>query len=341
MSQNIQEILIYLTQKCNYSCKMCTQDGLPPISELSVEQWDKIFSDIKKDYPNAFLIFLGGEPTLHKDFEKILDSATKHHFNKHVVTNGSFLKEYLPAIKRNYCGITISIDGIGQTHDKIRNAKGAYEKAVNALKIMYDFNKSLSEEDYHLYYSINFVMLPENVGEIRDFVKEMLPFEPKDITLNHTRYASFEKRLEMRDEMVKLFENPYNQHLMMRSNIDFSKEYVKKMNEIVKDLKSSYAPIVKEFPDLTEEERLAYYDDEKVYDLRPNWRCPSPYKIPTILPDGTVLSCLYNNLGNILEQPLSALWNNEIAQKTRNYLDKNVKFLACGRCTCYYKPENL
>ena len=113
------------------------------------------------------------------------------------------------------------------------------------------------------------------------------------------------------------------------------------MNEIVKDLKSSYAPIVKEFPDLTEEERLAYYDDEKVYDLRPNWRCPSPYKIPTILPDGTVLSCLYNNLGNILEQPLSALWNNEIAQKTRNYLDKNVKFLACGRCTCYYKPENL
>jgi len=341
MAQKIQEILIYLTQRCNYSCKMCTQDGLPPIEEMSIEKWDKIFSDIERDFPNSFLIFLGGEPMLYRDFDEILSCATKHNLRKHTVTNGSFLKEHLTAIKQNFCGVTISLDGLNQTHDKIRNARGAYDTAIEAIKEMYEYNKTVEDENFGYFYYVNYVMLPENIDGTMDFLAELMKYKPRNIILNHTRYASFEKRLEMRDEMTKIFENPYNQHLMMRSIIDFPQDYVLKMNEIVKNAKNAFAPVVKEFPDLTEEERLAYYNDEKVYNLRPNWKCPSPYKIPTVLPDGTVLSCLYNKLGNAYEQPISELWENEIAKKTRDYLDKNTKFLACGRCTCYYKPEVL
>ncbi len=341
MTQKIQEILIYLTQRCNYSCKMCTQDGLPPIGEMGLDEWDKIFSNIEHDFPNCFLIFLGGEPTLYKHFDEILDCATKHNLRKHVVTNGSLLKGHLPAIKRNYCGVTISIDGLNQTHDKIRNARGAYDTAIDVIKEMYEYNKSVDDEKLGYFYYINYVMLPENIDETLGFIEELAKYKPKNIILNHTRYASFEKRLEMREEMTKIFDNPYNQHLMMRSIIDFPSDYVLKMNEIVKQAKSTFSPMVSEFPDLTEEERLAYYDDEKVYDLRPNWKCPSPYKIPTILPDGTVLSCLYNKLGNAYEQPISELWENDIAKKTRDYLNEHTKFLACGRCTCYYKPEKI
>lgn len=341
MSQGIQEFTIYLTQRCNYSCKMCTQDGLPPISEIGVEQWDKIFSDIERDYPNSFVVILGGEPTLYKDFDEILNLATKHNLKKHIVTNGSLLKSHLSAIKENYCGITLSIDGLNKTHDNIRHAKGAFDTALEAIKEMYRYNKSeeCKKFGHEFYYMINYVMLPENIDETLDFIEEMLKYEPKSIVLNHSRYASFEKRLEMRDEMTKLFSNPYNQHLMMRSIIDFPQEYVLKMNEVVKKAKSLHPSKVTEFPDLSEEERLNYYDDSKIYNLRPDWKCPSPYRYPTILPDGTVLSCLYNKLGNALEQPISELWENEIAKKTRDYLDKNIKFLACGRCTCYYKED--
>lgn len=339
MSQEIKEFIIYLTQRCNYSCKMCTQDGLPPIAEIGVEQWDKIFFDIARDYPESILVFLGGEPTLYKDFDEILNLATKHKLKKHVVTNGSLLKSHLPSIKKNYCGITISLDGLNQTHDKIRHAKGAYDTAISVIKEMHEYNKTLENEKYGYYYMINYVMLPENIDETLDFIEELVKYKPRSIILNHTRYASFEKRLQMRDEMVKIFANPYNQHLMMRSIIDFPPEYVVKMNDVVKKAKSLYPSMVAEFPDFSEEERLNYYDDSKVYDLRPDWKCPSPYRYPTILPDGSVLSCLYNNLGNALEQPISVLWGNEIAQKTREYLDKNKKFLACGRCTCYYKAE--
>ncbi len=342
MSQNIREILIYLTLNCNYSCKMCTQNGLRHYAEMDTEKWDNIFADIKRDYPDVFLIFLGGEPLLHKEFDKIINSATKNYLKKHVITNGSLLnKERLWFLKENYCGMTISLDGLWQTHDKIRNANGAYQKVIESLKIMHDFNQSAKKEEKRFFYDINYVMLPENIDETKDFIKEISKYKPTRIMLNHTRYASFEKREEMKDEIEKIFKNPYSHHLMMRSNIEFSEDYIKKMNEIVNELKNSYPDFVVEIPDFSEEERLAYYDDERVYDLKPNWRCASPYKIPTILPDGTVLSCLYNNLGNVNEQTLSELWQNEIAQTTRDYLDKNKKFLACGRCTCYYKPEDL
>jgi MoaA/NifB/PqqE/SkfB family radical SAM enzyme len=338
MQTDIQEILIYLTQKCNYSCKMCTQSGLKQIENLDLEKWDKIFQSISQDFPNSMIIFLGGEPTLHKDFYQILELTKKYHlYKQHVVTNGSFLLENLHKLKKNYCGMTISIDGLRNTHDKIRNSKGAYDRTVSAIKEMYKRNKTILEKRERYFYGINYVMLPENIDETEDFVKEFIKYNPKDITLNHVRFAPIDSIISIEKQMKDIFpEIKTERHLMTRQTISFSKEYVLKMNEVIKRAKS-ISPLVKEFPDFTEQERIDYYDEEKIITLKPDLICPSPYKIPTILPDGTVLSCLYNKLGNILETPLSVLWQNEIANRTRLYLDENKKFLACSRCTCRYK----
>ena len=56
MNLKIDEFITYLTFRCNYSCKMCTQEGLPHPKELSVEEWDKIFADIEKNYPDAYVV---------------------------------------------------------------------------------------------------------------------------------------------------------------------------------------------------------------------------------------------------------------------------------------------
>lgn len=337
----INEFITYITFRCNYKCKMCTQEGIAKTKELSAKEWDKIFKDIEKNYPDSTLIILGGEPTLHKDFAEILERATYHNINKHIVSNGYFLQQYLPVIKKNYCGVTLSIDGIGKTHDSIRNHEGAFEKAENVLKKMYEMNKNLLYGDVPLYYNINFVMLPDNIDEIYDFINRMLEYNPREIVLNHPRYVSTEKDNEMRSIMTSLYTQPYNTRLMMRQDTNFSLEYVERLNEIIKDVKSKYDPvIIKELPDFDDEnERLDYYNEEKAYTLRKKRRCLSPYKIPFFFPDGTVASCLYNVLGNALKTPVSKLWDNEIADKTRFYMDKNGNFPTCARCTCFYKEE--
>ena len=95
---------------------------------------------------------------------------------------------------------------------------------------------------------------------------------------------------------------------------------------------------MEEFPKFnSKEERIAYYTEEAGYTLRPDKRCLSLDKIPFIFPDGTLANCLYNSLGNVLETPISELWQNEIANKTRKYINENGNFPTCGRCTCFYK----
>lgn len=338
--QLINEFITYITFRCNYACKMCTQEGIESMKELSAKEWDKIFVDIEKNFPDSTLILLGGEPTLHKDFVKILERATYRNIHKHVVTNGFFLEKFLPDIKKNYCGVTISIDGIGETHNKIRNHKNAFEKAEAALKKMYEMNQNLLPGEKPLWYNINFVMLPDNIDEIYDFIDRMLQYKPQDVVLNHPRYVSNLKDNEMHSVMAKLYNKPYAQRLMLREDITFSKDYVNRLNEIIKDVKKKYDPVlVKEFPELTEEERLDYYNDDKAYDLKKDRRCLSPYKIPFFFPDGTVKSCLYNVLGNATKTPISKIWQNETACKTRDYLDNYGNFPTCARCTCFYKDE--
>lgn len=342
MSNNtINEFITYITFRCNYRCKMCTQEGISKTKELSAKEWDKIFKDIEKNYPGSTLIILGGEPTLHKDFAEILERASRHNIHKHIVSNGYFLEQYLPVIKKNYCGVTISIDGIGETHDKIRNHEGAFEKAEGVIKKMYEMNQNLLEDEIPLYYNINFVMLPDNIDEIYDFIDRMLQYDPKEIVLNHPRYVSTEKDNTMHSIMSSLYTGPYTSRLMMRQDTSFDNDYVQKLNEIIKDVKSKYNPnIIKELPDFyDEQERLDYYNDEKAYKLRKNRRCLSPYKIPFFFPDGSVASCLYNVCGNALKTPISKIWNGDIANKTRFYLDTNGNFPTCARCTCFYKEE--
>ncbi len=338
--QTINEFITYITFRCNFKCKMCTQEGIPHTKELSAKEWDKIFKDIEMNFPGSTLILLGGEPTLHKDFAEILERATYHNIHKHIVTNGFFLEKFLPVIKKNYCGVTVSIDGIGKTHDQIRNVENAFLKAENALKKMNEINLNLLPGEMPLYYNINFVMLPDNINEIYDFIDRMLEYNPREIILNHPRYVSTSKDNEMHSIISSLYTQPYTQRLMMRQDVSFPKDYILKLNEIIKDVKSKYDPVVvKEFPDLTEQERLDYYDDDKVYNIRKKQHCLSPYKIPFFFPDGTVASCLYNVLGNARKEPLSKIWNNQIADKTRFYLDRNGNFPVCTRCTCFYKEE--
>ena len=325
MDKIIDEFIIYLTFNCNYSCKMCTQEGLPHPKELSAEEWDKIFADIEKNYPDAYIILIGGEPLLYKDFEKVWQKLSEHKLKKHIVTNGFFLEKYLPVLKTEWFGITLSVDGIGKTHDKIRNQKGAFEKVENALKYMCEYNKKVKENDISFWYTINFVMLPDNIDEIFDFIDLMLKYEPKEIVLNHPRYISQEKNEKMEQIISGLYDTEFLTINKTRQKILFSDEYAKKLNKIIKDVKKRYNPlIVKEFPNFkNESERINYYNENKGYSLRPNKRCLNLYKKPIILPDGTIASCMYNKLGNALEKPISEIWNNETAERKRKHFEED------------------
>src|SRR4030095_16502824 len=133
--------------RCNTTCAMCNIWELKSPHALSVEQFARIFSD--PVYGRIeYIILAGGQPTLRNDLPEIVELMHKHMprlkklmIPSNVINRLSIQQQY-PRIAR-YCAkhkirltLGVSLDGIGETHDKIRGVKGAFAKVMANIKYM-------------------------------------------------------------------------------------------------------------------------------------------------------------------------------------------------------------
>jgi radical SAM protein with 4Fe4S-binding SPASM domain len=102
--------------------------------ELSVEQIERIARNLG---PLMQLSLTGGEPFLRKDLSEITRILIRHTHARYVTipTNASlperivsYLEEILPACPDSYFRVVLSIEAIGEEHDRLRSRTGSYNK---------------------------------------------------------------------------------------------------------------------------------------------------------------------------------------------------------------------
>jgi len=121
-----------LLYTCNLRCKMCPFWRRKDEKLLSVEEEVKMMN-VLENSGVLFMGFEGGEPLLRRDIPEILEESSKRFYTS-LVTNGWLLKERVKEIEDYLDHLFVSLDGIGETHDKIRGIKGSFEKAVEGIK---------------------------------------------------------------------------------------------------------------------------------------------------------------------------------------------------------------
>lgn len=154
---------IDLTYKCNFRCKHCYNTSgehmnKPP--ELTDKEVLRIAEELVETNVESVCL-CGGEALLRKD---LLFETCQYLKEKNIlvstVSNGYLLNEEVADQLKN-CGIDtvqISVDGASsETHDWMRNQKGSYEKAINALKILHQ--KGIKTESA-------FVPTKKNISEL-------------------------------------------------------------------------------------------------------------------------------------------------------------------------------
>ena len=127
---------IEITSKCNYCCQHCGNDsGIKRKNELSLKEIRKLITEMEK-FGVLKLTLTGGEPLLSKDFEKILEFATQKIPRVTVTSNGSLIdkKTSKRLRKAGVATLKISLDGTESFHDQFRGHKGAYQKAIQAIR---------------------------------------------------------------------------------------------------------------------------------------------------------------------------------------------------------------
>jgi len=162
------------TLNCNFFCKHCGSSAGRKVykDDLKTEEIKKAFLDISKNFDTKKITIAvtGGEPLMRQDLLDIMSYAVKLGFNWGMVTNGSLMtKEMAKKLKKaGMKTVVVSIDGLGEEHDEFRNFKGAYERAINAVKY-------LSSESFLQDLQITTTITPANIDKLDEMYRTFVP----------------------------------------------------------------------------------------------------------------------------------------------------------------------
>lgn len=134
-------LFLELTLKCNENCLHCgSRCGDVKSADLSVETYKDFLDKLKADFGTGdkMLCITGGEPLLRKEFFEIMTYAKDLGFRWGMTSNGTLIDAEV-AHKLKEAGmstISISIDGLPDTHDEFRRVPGAYERAICGINCL-------------------------------------------------------------------------------------------------------------------------------------------------------------------------------------------------------------
>lgn len=148
-------ISITITEKCNLKCKYCYETNCKNNNTISYENIDKSLEFLKEELKVRKKISIhGGEPFLEIDklkysIKKIRDIESE--INEKIIitttSNATILNEdILSIVSKDIDGLTISIDGNEEAHDKFRvfkNGEGSHNKVLKNAKIFNDIVDNL------------------------------------------------------------------------------------------------------------------------------------------------------------------------------------------------------
>ena len=130
------------TVRCNISCLHCGSDCrvADEVKDMPAEDFLKVTAEVRKHYnPNKVMIVItGGEPLMRKDLETVGYELYKQGFPWGMVTNGFALTEerLKKLLKAGLRPVTVSLDGLEDSHNWLRGRKTSYSKAIEAIRMI-------------------------------------------------------------------------------------------------------------------------------------------------------------------------------------------------------------
>lgn len=136
----LKDLFLEVTSRCNARCHHCGSScgDFIPEEEISAEALKKTLLDISKHYnaTNIVLNVTGGEPLVRKDLFEIMDYANHLGFQWGMTSNGMLITdEILEKMNQtNMETISISLDGLKETHESFRQVPGSFERIITNIK---------------------------------------------------------------------------------------------------------------------------------------------------------------------------------------------------------------
>ena len=157
------------TRRCNLKCVHCysTSQNRRYSDELSIEEGKALIADLAS-FGSPVLLFSGGEPLMREDLPELVRFAVESGMRAVISTNGTLITQERAAVfaKTGLSYMGISLDGVGEIHDRFRGVSGAFDAAVKGIR---------NCREAGIKVGVRFTITGENSGEIPaifDFIEQ-------------------------------------------------------------------------------------------------------------------------------------------------------------------------
>ena len=170
LTRNLQHLIVHVTNHCNFRCQHCFID-FSPKRDLPLDHYLRLGPEVGQLF---WLDIGGGEPFIRRDLADIIAA-----FRAKVVqipTNGSLPERITDTLDRlagrtsAEIAISLSLDGLEQTHEEIRGAKGNWKQVWDTFEML--------RERGGVKLKINTVLHKDNCNEIVALMQEVRRRQP-------------------------------------------------------------------------------------------------------------------------------------------------------------------
>lgn len=202
------------TNRCNFACLHCARaNNIADTQDLPLALYEKFLREARS-YQTPSIALTGGEPTLHPDFEALLDLTTRYQYFYTLMTNGWTFEQIYPIISRyraNLTAVYFSLDGVEEaTHDTIRQQPGAYRRVLQACALCH-----YKQIPFHLTMTLHRLNMNEIEGVLQlasrlgaEAVHVGSALLTRNLVAHNLAYSPEEGQI-LGEKLLSIDENPY------------------------------------------------------------------------------------------------------------------------------------
>ncbi len=283
------QLPVNLTVSVTYSCpSRCATCDIwqKKVDDLSVDEYGRIFPTLER--VPIWVTLSGGDQFVRADFDEIV-RLVRTQIEPRIVNipmNGIITErifQLLPKIAHNTVGsqlvLNLSVDEIGEAHDRLRGADGNFEKLKGVAELIHDLKKTYA----HVVLGVHTVISKFNVHRIPEIEREARAVFNPDSYIAEVA----ENRVELKTMDKHITPDP----------ADYRRA-VKHLSNAIRAHRSRH-PVAR----LVESLRLEYYElsSRILEEHRQVIDCYAGWASAQIAPDGHVWGCCVRaeSIGNV------------------------------------------
>jgi Fe-coproporphyrin III synthase len=316
-----------LTNRCNLACSHCYINAHPGArrdDELTTAEMKSVIDDLAA-MGTPLILLSGGEPLVRDDFWEIAGYIKSKGMKSALSTNGTLIDRDT-AIRLKDSGVEyvgVSLDGAtAETHDKLRNMKGSFEKSLAALRhcravgLPCGVRITVSKDNFRELGTL--VDLSEEVGASRFCLYWLVP-SGRGQDGHAGRQLAPDEVQEVIDVLFKKAHeiDPARLEILTVDSPQDSVYFLERMRK---------------------EDRATAGEVEKLLSFM-GGGCSAGDRVANIDPSGNVYPCQFAQeasllIGNVREKNFSSLWNDDTNPVLAGFRKRPVELDgACGACT--------